>query len=181
MKEGPQQPPADTGNSRRRVLSRLAGIAIAAPAAVSTLAAERKTSAADLKKHFLGMIQAWNDHDAKKIASFFSQDSTYTDIALELTHHGKDEIIEFAEGTFKGFPDFHLVITSCVSDAQLVAAEWDMIMSWTGPYPALGAVPTGKTYTLKGASVSHFDAHGKIRQNTDYWNLQSFIKQMKSQ
>lgn len=181
MKEGDRHSPSARTDSRRLALSRLTGLAIAAPAAMAAVASTHASSAADLKKHFLGMIQAWNDHDAQKIASFFSTDSTYTDIALELTHKGKSEIIEFAEGTFKGFPDFHLVITSCVSDTQLVAAEWDMIMSWTGPYPAIGPVPNGKTYKLKGASVSHFDAHGKIRQNTDYWNLNAFIKQMKSQ
>jgi steroid delta-isomerase-like uncharacterized protein len=163
---------------RRRLLGQLAGVTAAVP--LGLLApAQPAQAASDLKKNFLGMIKAWNDHDSAKIASYFIDDCTYTDIALEVAHHGKKEVIAFADGTFIGFPDFEIVIKSCFAGQDSVAAEWDMIMSWKGPYPSLGPTPDGKTYRLKGASVSHFNKAGKIIGNTDYWNLNAFIQQMK--
>lgn len=164
---------------RRHMLGKLARAAATLPLAGLLLPSEAAQAAPDLKKNFLGMIQAWNDHDSAKIAGFFVDDCTYTDIALEVVHHGKNEVMAFADGTFVGFPDFSLVILSCFAGHDSVAAEWDMIMSWKGPYPGMEGPPNGKTYRLKGASVSHFNKKGKIVRNTDYWNMGTFLRQIK--
>lgn len=163
---------------RRLMLGKLAGIMAALP--LGLLAASSQAQAAgDLKKNFLGMIQAWNDHDSAKIASFFADECTYLDMALEVVHHGKKAVTGYADETFIGFPDFTLDILSCFAGNDAVAAEWDMIMSWKGPYPGMEGTPNGKTYRLKGSSVAHFDKRGKIVRNTDYWNMSTFIRQLK--
>ena len=164
---------------RRRMLGQLAGAAASVPLTGLLLSAGPVQAAADLNATFLGMIQAWNDHDSAKIASFFTENCIYEDVALEVVNRGKKELMAYANATFAAFPDFSLITQSSFAGSDAVGAEWDMIMTWKGPYPGMAGEPTGKTYRLRGSSVAHFK-DGKIARNTDYWNLDAFLRQLKS-
>lgn len=131
-----------------------------------------------LDQRFLGMIQAWNDHDAAKIASYFVDDCIYEDVALDIVNRGKEQLIAFAEATFAAFPDFSLAPKIAFAGGSTVGAEWDMTMTWKGPFPGMQGEPTGKTYNLRGASVTHFRGE-KMERSTDYWNLEAFLKQLR--
>ena len=132
---------------------------------------------ADIEKMIKNYIAAWNSHDAKKIASFFTEDGVHEDIAIGSVYHGRNELKAGLIPLFAACPDFKLEIKSLFSTTDFVAQEWVMTGTQTGALDGLGIPATGKSFSIQGASITKL-RRGKIARNTDYWNLMSMLQQL---
>ena len=131
--------------------------------------------ATDVERMFKDYGLAWSSHDAEKIASFFTDDCVYEDVAIGAVNRGKKELKDFINGTFAAFPDFKIEPKSLFFSGDWVGSEWIMTGTHTGDFPLMPA--TGKSFSIRGASISELH-EGKFRRNTDYWNLASFLQQV---
>jgi steroid delta-isomerase-like uncharacterized protein len=129
----------------------------------------------DVKKMFEDYGLAWSSYDVEKIASFFTDDCIYEDVATGAVNHGKKELKDFINGTFAAFPDFKIELRPLFVAGDWVGMEWIMSGTHKGDLPLMPA--TGKGFSIRGASVSELH-EGKLRRNTDYWNLASFLQQV---
>jgi steroid delta-isomerase-like uncharacterized protein len=112
-------------------------------------------------------FDAWNQHDAKAIVATFDETGTYADPATSGPLTGA-AIGSYAQGLWDAFPDLSFDIVSVTENASgLVAAEWLMKGSNTGPFSGLPA--TGGTVALPGADFIRVDA-GKIRSVQGYFD-----------
>jgi steroid delta-isomerase-like uncharacterized protein len=122
-------------------------------------------------------IDAWNAHDGATVAGYMAEDGVYTDVALGESHTGRADIREWINGMTAQFSsDYRFTTTSFQQSGSSYAAEWTMTGTHdgnSGPFP-----PTGKAFTLRGVSVGTLDGSGKIKQNTDYWDMASFLGQI---
>ena len=121
-------------------------------------------------------LDAWNSHDGERIASFMAQDATYADVALGLIHRGQSDIaawINTMEPEFSSDYSFDPVY-DVVTDTGYVI-EWVLKGTHNGTSPQLPA--TGKPYAIHGVSVGELE-RGKIKRNTDYWNMMEFLIQI---
>jgi steroid delta-isomerase-like uncharacterized protein len=140
------------------------------------LAAQEST--ADTERVAKDYLEAWNSHDVDKIASFFTDDGVYEDVALGVAHRGKKELKDFFKSMFVSFPDLKIELKSTVlsSTGDWTASEW--VMSGTFAQSSIPGVPaTGKSFSVRGASVTEY-RDGKMSRNTDYWSLASFLQQV---
>ena len=48
--------------------------------------------ATDVERMFEDYLAAWNSHDVEKIASFFTDDCVYEDVAVGAVSRGKEEL-----------------------------------------------------------------------------------------
>lgn len=110
---------------------------------------------------------AWSSSDVERVAAYFTDDAVYEDVALGRIHHGKSAIKAFAKGTFDALPGFKMTQQSLVLDNGSAAFEWVM----SGTYRE-----TGKGFSVRGVSVMQLE-NGKIRRNSDYWNMAEFQRQ----
>jgi steroid delta-isomerase-like uncharacterized protein len=124
---------------------------------------------------FEDYLAAWNSHDVEKIASFYTDDCVYEDVAMGVVNRGKEELKAFVRFSFAAFPDLKFERKPIFSAGDWSAREWVMSGTHTGDIPGLPT--TGKSFSIRGASISELH-EGKIRQNTDYWNLASFLQQI---
>jgi len=131
--------------------------------------------ATDVERMLEDYLAAWNSHDVEKIASFFTDDCVYEDVAMGAVNRGKEQVKAFVSGTFTAFPDFKLERTSSFVAGDWRGAEWIMSGTHTGDIPGLPV--TGKSFSTRGASITELH-EGKIRRNSDYWNLASFLQQL---
>ena len=131
--------------------------------------------ATDVERMFEDYLAAWNSHDVEKIASFFTDDCVYEDVALGAVNRGKEQVRAYLSGTFNGFPDFKIERTSNFVAGDWRGAEWIMSGTHTGDIPGLPV--TGKSFSIRGASITKLRG-GKIARNTDYWNLISMLEQL---
>jgi steroid delta-isomerase-like uncharacterized protein len=119
--------------------------------------------------------EGWSNHDMQRVASVFTDDCVYEDVALGVINRGKDELIAFGNGFIAGVPDLSVEVTSRFASGDLAAAEWTMSGTHTGNLPGMPA--TGKTFSLRG--VSTFQLRGKkLIRCSDYWDLATFQKQL---
>jgi len=125
---------------------------------------------------FREYIGGWNAHDVEKIASFFTDDCVYDNLARGQTYRGKDQLKAWVKASFDAIPDFKLGITSLFGSAGLLACEWVMTGTDTGPLSP--EVPTtGKSFSVRGSTIAEIK-DGKIQRNSDYWDLATFLRQL---
>jgi steroid delta-isomerase-like uncharacterized protein len=121
-------------------------------------------------------LDAWNSHDAGRVAAFMAENATYEDLALGRLHKGRDEIQGFIAEAEQFSADYRFVSVSAQASADQYALEWEMVGTNTG---AAGPLPaTNKPYRVRGCSIGRLDAEGKITENRDYWNLADYLSQV---
>ena len=131
--------------------------------------------ATDVERMFEDYLAAWNSHDVEKILTFFTDDCVYEDVATGAVYSGKEELKAFSSATFAAFDGLKFERTSSFVAGDWRGAEWIMSGTHSGDLPGLPA--TGKSFSVRGASITELH-EGKIRRNTDYWNLASFLQQI---
>ena len=120
-------------------------------------------------------IQAWNTHDVEKVLSHFTDDIVYEDMVLAKVMRGKAELRTFATDTFTAFPDFKIDLKFFFVSGEWAGSEW--VMSGTSKGEAFGQKPTGKSFSVRGASITELRGD-KIRRNTDYYDGATFLRQI---
>ena len=118
---------------------------------------------------------AWNSHDTEKMVSFFTDDSVYEDLGIGKIKRGKEELRAFINGFFATFPDHNFEVKSSFISGDWYCAEWVWSGTHKGDIPGLPA--TGKRFSIRGVSVGELK-EGKIKRNSDYYNLMDFLKQI---
>jgi steroid delta-isomerase-like uncharacterized protein len=131
----------------------------------------------DIEKMIKDYVAAWNSHDAEKIASFFTEDGVHEDVAIGSIYHGRNELKVGLIPLFAACPDFKLEIRTLFSATDCVAQEWVMTGTQTGAFDGLGIPATGKSFSIRGASITKLRG-SKIERNTDYWNLTTMLQQL---
>lgn len=128
-------------------------------------------------------LAAWNAHDVEKTASYYTDDCVYEDVAFGVVNRGKEMLKAFINQCFATYPDLKFELKSFLVSGQRTVFEWVMSGSHTVNLPkspiADKSLPaTGKSFSVRGISISEFDKMGKIRQNTDYYDRASILRQL---
>ena len=110
-------------------------------------------------------ISAVSSHDAEKLATCFTEDCFYQDMALGGTMRGRKAVKAGYTEIFTAIPDFKLEVISLFIADNWIGSEWIMT----------GTSSTGKSFSTQGASISEL-REGKIKRNTDYYDPASFLQ-----
>jgi steroid delta-isomerase-like uncharacterized protein len=116
-----------------------------------------------------------NAHDAARFVTLFTDDVVYEDVTFGAVNHGKAETQAFIESFFPAFPDLAFEVTSRFAAGDRAGLEWVMTGTHRGDLPGLPA--SGKRCNVRGATIVEL-AGGKIRRNSDYWDLATMLKQL---
>jgi steroid delta-isomerase-like uncharacterized protein len=101
---------------------------------------------------------------------------TYSDVALGVSHTGRADIAAWINTMVPELSsDYRFEsVFSLVTDTGYVL-EWVMKGTHDGSSPQLPA--SGKPFAIHGVSVGELE-DGKIKRNTDYWNMAEFLVQI---
>jgi len=117
-------------------------------------------------------IEAWNNYDSVKVASLFSENYKYEDMAFNFEVSGnRDTLTRFVHSTILAVPDSHFEISSIIANDSMAVVEW----TWKGTVPKVWFPndSTGKKFfTARGISLMEIQ-NGLIKRNTDYYNSSS--------
>ena len=119
---------------------------------------------------------AWNGRDANALVAAFTKDGTFCNPD---TYPGvtPEALAEYVEGLWTAFPDFHIeVLNAGEIEPGLVAHHWLVRGTNTGQ-GADGSAPTGRTLTLKGASVIQVEGE-KIVSDQCYFDRGAIAEQL---
>jgi steroid delta-isomerase-like uncharacterized protein len=127
-----------------------------------------------LDRMFEDWAAAWSRHDVEKLFSLCTDDCVYEDVTIGAVNRGKIELTSFASAVFAAFPDFKVQLMSGFTAGNWAGAEWTMSGTHKGDLPGIPA--TGKTFAVRGSTICELKA-GKIKRNSDYWDMVTFAKQ----
>ncbi|MBR8835885.1 MAG: ester cyclase [Stigonema ocellatum SAG 48.90 = DSM 106950] len=117
----------------------------------------------------------WSSHDVDHLLSLFTDDCLYEDVTFGVVNHGKAALKAFADGIFAAFPDLKIELTARFVAGDWAAMEW--VISGTHKGDLHGMPATNKAFSIRGATIIELQLQ-KIRRNSDYWDLTSFLKQI---
>jgi steroid delta-isomerase-like uncharacterized protein len=125
-----------------------------------------------------GWAVAWSSDDVEKLLPLFTDNVEYEDVTFGAVNRGRNALRDFAKGTFEAFADlkFELKSRMVAADGKSGAMEWVWRGRQTKDLPGLPA--TNKAFVVRGASVVQF-ADGKISRDSDYWDLATYMKQVR--
>jgi steroid delta-isomerase-like uncharacterized protein len=104
-------------------------------------------------------VDAVSMQDLNKLASLFTEDCVYEDVAQGGTMLGREEVKAGYNQVFSQFPDFKLEIKSYFIAEDAITSEWVMT----------GTSKTGKSFSTRGVTIDQLRG-GKIQKNRDYYD-----------
>ena len=120
--------------------------------------------------------KAWNGHDADAVAAAYAEGATYSNPRARQGLTGK-AIANYAKAVWAAYPNASVeLITASDAGAGLVAVQWVMRGTNTGPLPD-GTPATGRPVTLRGASFTQVEGD-KIRSEQIYFDRQTLLEQL---
>jgi steroid delta-isomerase-like uncharacterized protein len=119
--------------------------------------------------------EAWNAHEVERILSYFTDDIVFEDLGGARVMRGKEEMRTWINETLSAFPDFRTDLKSLFVSGEWAGSEWVASGTFKGQLPRLK--PTGKSYSVRGASIMELH-DGKIKRNADYYDSATVIRQL---
>ena len=113
-------------------------------------------------------LAAWNDRDAVRVASFFTEEAVYEDRGAGTVLHGRAEIEAHAARVHAGFGDLKFELVRAAHGDDFTAGEWRSRMTHTGSFEGLAA--TGGEVESAGVDVATLDGEGRIRHLASYYD-----------
>jgi steroid delta-isomerase-like uncharacterized protein len=122
----------------------------------------------DILHHYYA---AWSRQEPDSVMGFFTEVSTFEDLAFEVKFQGLAQIRSFVDLTYTGAPDFRVAPETIISNGISAAATWTMSGTHDGDLPGLPA--TGKRFDVRATSIVWFRDE-RIERIVDYWNPDAF-------
>jgi steroid delta-isomerase-like uncharacterized protein len=102
-------------------------------------------------KAVAGVLEFWNLHDVEGILSFYDDQITWYNIALEEVYRGKSEVGAFLNQLLDAFPDLRFDVTEKFAHGTRVAERWSIHGTHKGTF--MGVPPTGRSVDIPGMSM----------------------------
>ncbi len=132
----------------------------------------------DARQTFDRLTDAVNAHDLEAVAACYGADVVL--VSPDGTFTGRDEAVSTFRQFLETFPDMQVTSWSTVTSGDLVADEWTLTATNTGPIATPDGQPipaTGRAVTLRGADVGVIE-HGVITSHRLYWDQLELMTQL---
>ena len=145
-----------------------------APTTAPTAAAKPAATPEQTTK---ALVDAWNAHDAEKIAAAYAENGLLR-VAGVPDFTGRAAIKAAAAGVFKTYPDFKVAVTRVVMKGNTAVLEWVITGTQTGDAEAMKLKATGRKMGVHGAAVVMFDDAGLVKEEHRYYDIPTEMAQL---
>jgi steroid delta-isomerase-like uncharacterized protein len=125
-------------------------------------------------------VEKFNAHDMKGLMTLYTDDAVNAQPHLPAPIKGKHAIEEDLGGFMKAFPDIRITADHVSVSGNVVAMEWTVTGTHTGPLagPTGTISPTNRKLKIRGAEFTTHNAQGLIVDERGYFDLVSFMTQL---
>ena len=122
--------------------------------------------------------KAFNDHDVDTLRELYTNDSEFQ-APGGMNFKGRDQIIQFLNGWYQGFPDARTRTTSLIESGDTLVEEGVFMGTHTGVFPTpMGDIPpTGKRVEGKYVDV-YVIRDGKLVSDRLYFDRMDLMEQL---
>jgi steroid delta-isomerase-like uncharacterized protein len=121
---------------------------------------------------------AWNAHDPDAVAAIFAVQAEMIDTGNPEPIRGRQAIRARAADLLAAFGDFRLERVELLIDPPCNADRWIVTAVHSGDF--LGLAATGNAIRVHGCTFSHFDEHGLVDRDVNFWDVPGLIAQLQS-
>lgn len=122
-------------------------------------------------------VEAENVHDRDRVAAtYVERDPVFEDVPTGRRFTGVEEIVDNYRNLWDGFPGLVRRIDRWTFGDDACVIELTLTGGHDGAYR--GIPPTGKRLELRIIAHFAFDADGRIKQETAYYDSLSFMRQL---
>lgn len=122
------------------------------------------------------LLEAFNDHDASRIAGLHALAYEGLDVSRAQLCQGRAAVQQAYEEWFQAFPDIQLAVTEVMTQPDRVAASWIGTGTHQGSF--LHVPPTGRPITVCGISILTFEQEA-ILQGLHLWDMAGLLRALK--
>ena len=126
------------------------------------------------------VTDAWNSHDAARVAAVYAPDATVLDPFYPEPLEGSDAIAQDALDLITAFPDITFRPTTVMTNGEMVALEALVSGTNTGPLqlPTGPIAPTHRRVEFSTAGFADLDAMGRIHEERRYFDVAGLLSQL---
>ena len=121
------------------------------------------------------LADAWNAHDAAKIATLYTSTGKLVIPGLG-DFSGKGALMGEAKDNFTAYSDFKVAVTRTFIKGNTAVFEW--VVTGKNDGPMMGKPATGRQMGVAGASVATYDDDGLIKEEHRYFDLPTLTSQL---
>jgi len=121
--------------------------------------------------------EAWNSHQVEGVLSCVTDDIVYEDLGEARAMRGKAEMRTWLNNMFSAFPDFKMDFKALFVSGDWAGTEWVMSGAFKGELQPFGLQPTGKSFSVRGASITEMRG-GKVKRHADYYDGTALVRQL---
>lgn len=121
-------------------------------------------------------LESWSPNpDVEKIVSYFAEECVCENVPREAVYHTKGGVLAYVRATYEAVPDLKVTATSIFVSGDWAACEW--VMAGTTSMATPDSPGAGKSFSVRGSSIIQLK-DGKIRRLSDYWDRETFLRQI---
>lgn len=121
-----------------------------------------------------GLIDAWNAHDARRVAQHFSEDYVGEDVGLAAALHGRRDVLRQVLFNTLGIPDLNFTLDDLVVQGDAFVISWTMRGTHKGKI--MNVPPTGQFITARGMTLYRV-RDGLIHSSRRVWDVAGMLRQ----
>jgi steroid delta-isomerase-like uncharacterized protein len=121
------------------------------------------------------VLAYWNTQNVRGVLSYYNEDITWRNVALEETYEGKEEVEDFLVRLFTAFPDLTFEVSDKITRGDTVAERWIMRGTHLGPF--LGVPATHRAVEIFGMSMVTM-RDGKFARDNFYFDSGGVLRQI---
>ena len=122
------------------------------------------------------LVEAWNDHDAERIATLCSPAYEGFDVAEPTPQRGQDGVRQSVMRYLNAFPDIRFVLEQTIIQGERVAAVWTATATHQGKL--MNIPPTGRVVAMRGVSILTV-MDSKISRGEYIWDVAGLLRAMR--
>jgi steroid delta-isomerase-like uncharacterized protein len=126
------------------------------------------------------LTDAWNSHDAARLAAIYTHDATLLDPFYPEPLEGREAIEKDAADLFTAFPDITFRATQVIADGKTVVVEALASGTNSGPLqlPTDLIPATHRRLEFSVASFLDLDAMGSVHEERRYFDVAGVLTQL---
>lgn len=121
-----------------------------------------------------GLIDAWNAHDARRVAQYFSEDYVGEDVGLAAALHGPRDVLRQVLFNTLGIPDLKFTLDDLVVQGDAFVISWTMHGTHKGKI--MNVPPTGQQIIARGMTLYRV-RDGLIWRSRRVWDVAGMLRQ----
>ena len=124
------------------------------------------------------MLIGWNRHDADALLAVMTEDVSYEDSSWPKTMHGKFEVREFLQATWRAVPDLTFEFETAIPGPRMqVINYWRATATQTGVWDPPGLDATGNRFVFEGAFFGEV-RDGKLSRIKVVYDVAAILRQV---